>query len=231
MPGSSSRGKFDILNWRRSLPVFKYVLDIGPGWGTYAKLLKRKGEVWHAVEIHEPYINKFKLNNFYDKIFIENIVDFTHTEKFNSYDLVIMGDIIEHLSKEDGIATLRKVLAFSKYCIISLPLDEETQTDQENNFEHWQNPHERHLARWSNSGFIKTIQDVNGELIAMAKYYELAVYLVSSKNNDNFLTESMSSFDYIKHKKINLDPGKNMKQRIKERIPSFIKKPFKYLFK
>lgn len=242
MPGSSSKGKVNILEWRRSLPAFKYVLDVGPGWGSYSKLLKRKGEIWHAVEIHEPYIDQFKLNNFYDKIYIKDILNFIpKKEEVPFYDLVILGDVIEHLTKQNGIETLKKVFRYSKYCLISLPLDEETSqtdNDQENSFDYWKNPHERHLARWSNSAFIKTIQDLNGEVIALAKYYELAVYLISCKNSDNFLTEPISSLDYLRKNKIILDPReenikkytkKEILQKIKYLVPPFIKKPIKSL--
>ena len=38
-----------------------------------------------------------------------------------AYDVIVMGDVIEHLTKEDGFAVLRTLLAKSRNVVIATP--------------------------------------------------------------------------------------------------------------
>jgi predicted TPR repeat methyltransferase len=99
----------------------KRILDIGPGQGTYYHLLGHclPDSVWHGVEIFQAYIDKFNLNNFYDEIYNQDIRDF-HTEE--SYDLVIAGDVLEHMEKEEAQAVVGGLLKQCRWFIISIPI-------------------------------------------------------------------------------------------------------------
>lgn len=228
MPGSSPKGKIAILDWRKELPGVKTILDVGPGWGTYSKLLRNPEEEWDAVEIFEPYIKKFKLHKYYNHIYNVNIVDFTSTRQ---YDLVILGDVLEHLPKEESLTVLKKIFSFSKYCLLSLPLDEETGANLDNAHDYWHNIHEIHLSEWSNYDFLKTVSDLGGEIIALKKYQELGVYLIACKQEDNYLQENISIFDRLKYHTVSLDGNEALKQKAKYYIlkitPSFIIKKYK----
>jgi len=225
MPGSSNKGKVTILEWRREMPPIKKILDVGPGWGTYIKLLKSSGEVWHAVEIHEPYVERFKLKKLYDKVFVGNIAEF---EPADHYDLVILGDVLEHIEKQRALEVLGKVFSYAKFCLLSLPLDQETGVELDNHGEYWGNPYEKHLARWSNLDFLKQVLSLGGEPIAVKKYRELGVYLIACKSGDNFLNESVGIFDKLKFRKMTVDSGRGARQTIKyyilKLIPRFVKK-------
>ncbi|MFI1745062.1 class I SAM-dependent methyltransferase [Thalassobellus sediminis] len=84
------------------------ILDVGPGQGTYFKLLKEKGyKYFDAVEIYQPYIKKFELKKMYQNVFHCDIVDFKYDEH---YDIIIMGDILEHLK----IKRAKDVITYAK---------------------------------------------------------------------------------------------------------------------
>lgn len=212
MPGSSYKGKEVIKKWRSQLPAFKHVLDVGPGWGTYIKMLERPGEQWDCVEIHEPYVEKFGLDKLYNFIGIGSIVDFRPL--YSYYDLIILGDVLEHLTETDAKSVLRKVLSYSNYVLVSLPLDAETNVPPENNSDYWENEHERHLGQWTNLGFLEAIRMAGGELIGMEKYQELAVYLIAGQQKTSFLTDN------------NKEPGewkRVLKYYIYNSLPNFVK--------
>ena len=74
------------------------ILDIGPGEGTYAQLLSDYKNI-DCVEIYQPYIDTYNLTSQYKNVYNINIMDFD----FEYYDIIIMGDILEHLSVEDSL--------------------------------------------------------------------------------------------------------------------------------
>jgi cyclopropane fatty-acyl-phospholipid synthase-like methyltransferase len=96
------------------------VLDVGAGAGKYGHLVRSIYMDCHiaAVEVWKPYIDKFKLKALYDDIYI---VDARKHNSF-SYDVVIFGDVIEHMTKEEALAIWEKVKKESRYAIISIPV-------------------------------------------------------------------------------------------------------------
>ena len=92
------------------------ILDIGPGLGTYANLLPDYKNI-DCVEIFEPYIAQYNLKEKYKNVFNCNILDFD----FEYYDVIIMGDIMEHLSVKDSTKLLKRILKKCDDIIISVP--------------------------------------------------------------------------------------------------------------
>ena len=97
------------------------VLDVGAGQGTYLDLIRRDlGETVNvtAVEVWQPYIDQFNLINRYNNVIKDDV---RNLENF-SYDLVILGDIIEHMSENDAIVLWNKISSQAKNAIISIPI-------------------------------------------------------------------------------------------------------------
>jgi hypothetical protein len=94
-------------------PVSK-ILDVGPGAGTYGKLLAPEFKL-DAVEIFEPYIKEYNLKSIYNTVHIGDI----RTFDVNPYDYIILGDVLEHLSVEDSHKVLEKMK--SKKFLIAVP--------------------------------------------------------------------------------------------------------------
>jgi SAM-dependent methyltransferase len=93
------------------------ILDVGCGHGYYFKLLNDHFKKFDAVEIWEPYINEYKLTEMYDNVFNINILDF----EFDHYDIIIMGEILEHKSRTDAVKILNKLKDKCKELIVVVP--------------------------------------------------------------------------------------------------------------
>lgn len=58
------------------------------------------------IEVFPDYIKQYGIDKWYDTIYVINVIDFRCN--YGQYDLVIMGDILEHLTVEDA----QKVVAY-----------------------------------------------------------------------------------------------------------------------
>lgn len=135
MPGSWGYFKNQIHNYlTNNFSPDDIVLDIGCGQGDYYEMLKNHFKRIDAVEIWEPYIKQFNLTEKYTNLYHTNILDF----EFNYYDIIIMGDILEHLSREDSINLLNRISNKCKQLLVVVPY----YLPQEIVFN---NPYEKHL--------------------------------------------------------------------------------------
>lgn len=130
---STYQGKQEIKKFlKQHLYPNNKICDVGAGGGTYFFLLGRDYE-WTAVEIfHE---NAEYLKNKYNKIYEEDIRTFSYPE---DYDLMIFGDVIEHMTVEDAQKVLAEARKHTKAIMVSVPY--ELPQDAIHN-----NEHERHL--------------------------------------------------------------------------------------
>lgn len=124
------------------------VLDIGAGSGTYADLIQRTGgeRPRHrrphltAMEIHEPYVARFKLLEKYDEV----IVGDARTNPLPQAEVVILGDVLEHMTLPEAVRLWEKARrAATAAVILSLPIVEWPQGAVDGN------PHEAHLHTWT----------------------------------------------------------------------------------
>jgi len=99
------------------------VLDIGAGAGKYATLIRRAypAAVITAIEMDREYIERFKLAEKYDAV---RAIDAEQllTEVDTDYDLVIFGDVIEHLRKSTGLDLLNFFIYRCKKMLVLFPL-------------------------------------------------------------------------------------------------------------
>ena len=118
MPGSWGYFKWDIQAYLfKNFPKNSTILDVGCGQGDYADLLSEHFGKFDAVEIWEPYIEQFNLKERYNNVYNVNILDFD----FDYYDIIIMGDILEHLSREDAVKLIEKLKDKCKELLIVVP--------------------------------------------------------------------------------------------------------------
>ena len=117
---STPQGKAEIRNFLiPTLHPGAKILDVGAGEGTYYHLLG-KDYNWSAVEVW-PDTAKY-LAGFYNTVYEGNIVDFYYPY---DYDLVIFGDVIEHLTVEDAQECIARAKEHSKAILVALPYDME----------------------------------------------------------------------------------------------------------
>jgi len=126
----------------------KIILDIGVGAGKYGKILQKIGGIHSiAIEIEKRYVTEYKLDMIYDEVRIMNAVDLIETDIESKWDLVIIGDMIEHLKKSDGIDLLNFLLYRSKYIMVVFP-DKYLQNEIHGN------KYEAHISSWSKHDFV-----------------------------------------------------------------------------
>jgi len=135
MPHSWSGFKSRVQKWViDNVSTTKRILDVGPGAGIYGDLLSGHGYQIDGVEIFSPYIEKFNLRDKYDNVYIGDIRKFD----ISDYDFIILGDVLEHLNKEDAISLIDNIKKQGKECLVSIPYEME-QGEWEGN------THETHL--------------------------------------------------------------------------------------
>mgnify|MGYP003813950643 FL=1 len=136
MPFSSTSGKKYIKQVVEQLNP-KRILDIGAGCGTYSKLFRKPEQHWTAIEIWRPYIDKYKLWNFYDKIIETDIRKWVTHER---WDVAFAGDILEHMSVDEAQMVLAKLMHIADVVIVSIPLGYYPQDEYDGN------PYEKHVV-------------------------------------------------------------------------------------
>lgn len=111
------------------------VLDVGCGFGLWGFLCRMYLDVsservqpkdWQVridgIELFEPYIQAHQ-RALYDNIRIADIRE--AAPDLDTYDLIIAGDVIEHLEKEEGLAVLRILYEKArKALLVNIPLGE-----------------------------------------------------------------------------------------------------------
>ena len=93
------------------------ILDVGCGCGTYYDLLHNYFNNIDGVEIYLPNIENYNLYKKYNNIYNVNITDY----RYKYYDIIIFGDIIEHLEIEDAQRVLEYAKDRCKEIIVALP--------------------------------------------------------------------------------------------------------------
>ena len=163
MPTSDAEGK----DW--SLEKFRYhlpntVCDVGPGEGTYAKLFRpvHEGVWWTGIEVHRPYIKKYRLNStktrrMYDELHVEDVRE-SESHLFHR-DLVIFGDVLEHVERDDAVALLQRAEAAGAWNIlVSVPIVDSPQGEVDGN------PHEAHLHQWDADDMDAVMASLGGKV-------------------------------------------------------------------
>lgn len=111
-----------------TLPANTSVLDVGAGCGTYYNLLHDVFPNMDAVEVFKDNIINYSLEDKYNKVYNMDIKNF----KFEHYDLVIMGDVLEHLTVEEAQFVIEYIYPRCNQLLIAVPYQME-QGEVENN--------------------------------------------------------------------------------------------------
>lgn len=122
------------------------ILDVGPGEGKYSKLTKQVTDCRiDAVEVDGSYVTTYNLKQKYNNIFVSDFKDFCSKNSRIRYDIVVFGDVLEHMFRSDAMDVLDFILYRAKYVVVMWP----------NNY--WQDDWEGHESEAHKSNF--TIKD------------------------------------------------------------------------
>ena len=107
------------------------ILDVGAGCGTYSNLLSDYFKEMDCVEVFKPNIINFNLKNKYHKVYNIDIKDF----KYKKYDIIIFGDIIEHLDIKEAQEVLKYAYDRCQEMIVAVPYQLEQGIEEDNVYE------------------------------------------------------------------------------------------------
>ncbi len=132
MPSSQSELIPFVINTVVQLQP-RSILEIGTGFGKYGMLFREYLDICEAandvarlapenwqvridgIEYFEPYISDLQ-RQIYDRIIIGDAME--EIDRLPSYDLVFLGDVIDHFPKEDGQLLLTKCRAHANRMVI-----------------------------------------------------------------------------------------------------------------
>ncbi|UJV42986.1 class I SAM-dependent methyltransferase [Streptomyces sp. AMCC400023] len=143
MPYSDTEGKATALAWYEEIQP-STVIDVGAGSGTYVEAVRARSAWrahWTAVEAWEPYLDRFGLHGLYDRVVVADARRLAGP--FYRADLVIAGDVLEHMPRADAVRLLGKIRTHAAHLVVSVPV---LHLDQGAVYG---NPYETHVDHWS----------------------------------------------------------------------------------
>lgn len=131
--GSYGIGKAECCEWvRNNFDMDASVLDVGACDGIWQALLPEYD--MDAVEAFKPNADRIRKHNIYMNVYCTEIKDY----EYDWYDLIIFGDVIEHMDVETAQAVLNYAYPRCKDMIVAVPYLYEQD-------EIYGNPYEKHL--------------------------------------------------------------------------------------
>ena len=131
---SYNKGKLEVVNWITSrFSRGSSCLDVGACDGKWYNLLGQYLNM-DCIEIFQPNIDEYHLKEKYNNVFCKNIIDF----EYEWYDLIIFGDVLEHMSIEDAQKVINYAKPRCRDMIIAIPFLYKQD-------ELYNNPYEKHI--------------------------------------------------------------------------------------
>lgn len=114
--GSYDVGKTEVCQWiRDNIPLWATILDVGACDGKWRKALSDYPNM-DAVEVY--YDNYCKIKDMYRHAYYKDICDFNYE---HHYDLIIFGDVLEHLLVPKAQKAIENAKAHANRIIASVP--------------------------------------------------------------------------------------------------------------
>lgn len=100
------------------------VLDIGAGAGKYGRMVKEAhpGAALTAYETEGEYVERFKLREIYSAVHVAPAIDLLSDMQAPPWDLVIIGDVLEHMRRSVGLDLLHFLVYRARYMWIQWPM-------------------------------------------------------------------------------------------------------------
>lgn len=158
----------------------KAILDVGMGAGVYGFLARQYVDLWFrgggeqredclidGIDVFSGYVGSLQ-RRIYNTITIGDAMQVVPNIT-RLYDMILLVDVIEHLSKDDGVklvGLLRHCLEKSGGIVLTTPRDFREQGPV------FGNDHERHLSHWT----AKDLHDLGAyEYYIVSDHYQLVL--------------------------------------------------------
>ncbi len=119
------------------------VLELGCGYFSYITNMKNKPHSV-GVDLFSPVIEHGKKNKIHDEYVLLNVMNIDQNFKDQSFDCVMAMDLIEHLTKEDGMIFLKKMERIARKRVILYTPNGFLKQDPCDG-----NPYQEHKSGWS----------------------------------------------------------------------------------
>lgn len=137
------------------------VLDVGVGFGRWGMLCREFLDVWQGrvfreqwtttvegIEVFERSIDNYHAC-FYNHIYQADAYELlVKRQALPKYDLIILGDVLEHFNKPEGTELLRSCLGLCRYTLINIPIGQDWPQGSE-----YGNAYETHRSVWREEDF------------------------------------------------------------------------------
>lgn len=170
MPFSSAAGKDFIRAYIHKNKPTK-VLDVGAGAGSLRKRYQTNGQEWHAIEIWQPYIDKYKLDEKYRSVVCADARTYDFGE--DTYDVAFAGDVLEHMTHNEAGELMAKLRRAARTVIVSIPIGYYPQGEYEGN------PYEKHITdNWSTNDVEYVLGQYNySDLQQLSETQQLGTFI------------------------------------------------------
>ena len=138
------------------------VLDIGVGFGKYGALAREYLELWNGrekyndwkriidgIEVCKEYLTPLHAY-IYDHVFVGRALQILKSMGSETYDLILMIDVLEHLHYPEGQEVIRQCKRIAEKVLISTPIDSRTESHRS----FGQNPYDQHLTQWKRKDLV-----------------------------------------------------------------------------
>lgn len=129
-----------LYTLKKELSDCKTVLDLGCG---PSSPLQHCGNIQYSVgvEAFKPYLDESRKNKIHSEYLQKNILELDYPD--NSFDAVILIEVLEHLPEEQGLEILKKAEKWAgKKVVVTSPNGFVSQKELDNN------PLQNHLSGW-----------------------------------------------------------------------------------
>lgn len=122
MPKSCQENKKPVMDLLKTLGS-KNILELGVGYGDFGPKIRLEipGSRLFGIEIFKPYFIKIP-KVCYERLYNEDIRPFYYEKLKDIVDTVMMIDVLEHLTEDDGKQLLNKLESLFEKIVISVPV-------------------------------------------------------------------------------------------------------------
>lgn len=111
------------------------ILDVGCGAGAYGKLFADCPNIHlHALDATD-YRKEFELDKYYESFTQADMRDLDKLKSLGDFDLVIFGDVLEHVNVKDAQAVLATAETFADYILVAVPYEYEQVGENGNHYQ------------------------------------------------------------------------------------------------
>lgn len=171
------------------------VLDVGIGFGRWGFVSREFLEAWHerplprdwklrvdGIEAFPPAITGYH-RLLYNQIFEGDALAILPSLS-TRYDLVILGDVLEHFAKSAALRLMDSALSTGRYVLLVVPLGADWPQG-----ERYGNPFERHLSEWNSPEIMSRWPVLRSRLFRDYIYRQFGVFLLASREPDRLAFE------------------------------------------